>query len=70
MVDPKRLCNATAICRELQQQNAHLLRKLANAERELRELEAVNANLRVERDAADALLGVAMDEALGEGDHA
>jgi hypothetical protein len=45
--------------------NEHLRRRLHSSERRCRELENANANLRVERDAADILLGEAMDE-LGE----
>jgi hypothetical protein len=45
--------------------NEHLRRTLHDCERRCRALEDANANLRVERDAADILLGAAMDE-LGE----
>jgi hypothetical protein len=57
--------------RELREKNEILDRGLNRTfqrmcckERECLELRAANANLRVERDAADALLGAAMDEAL------
>jgi hypothetical protein len=40
--------------------------ELLRAERECRELREANANLRVERDAADMLMGAAMDARLGE----
>jgi predicted RNase H-like nuclease (RuvC/YqgF family) len=42
--------------------NEHLRRRLHQSERQCRALEAANANLRVERDAADVLLGEAMDQ--------
>jgi len=45
--------------------NEHLRRMLHDCERRCRDLERANANLRVERDAADILLGEAMDQ-LGE----
>ena len=55
-----------AMYRELQRENRYLLRELQKANREVRELEAANANLRVELDATDHLLGTAMDELLGK----
>jgi hypothetical protein len=42
----------------------HTFQKLCCKERECLELREANANLRVERDATDELLGAAMDEAL------
>lgn len=57
--------------RELREKNEVLDRSLNRTfqrmcckERECFELRAANVNLRVERDAADALLGAATDEAL------
>lgn len=50
--------------RELARENARLREKLGRRRQECRELSDANANLRVERDANDALLGAAMDEAL------
>jgi hypothetical protein len=44
--------------------NEHLRRRLHESERQCRALEDANANLRVERDAADILLGEAMDQLL------
>lgn len=46
---------------EREQALQHHCRRLQTRNRELRE---ANANLRVERDAADVLLGAAMDELL------
>ena len=48
----------------LDRANTRLFQMLCRKERECVELRAANANLRVERDAADALLGAAMDETL------
>lgn len=45
--------------------NRELLRENARLQLEVRELEEANANLRVERDAADVLLGAALDDSLG-----
>ena len=65
MDEPKGISRGAAMYRELQRENRYLLRELQQAKREARELEAANANLRVELDAADHLLGTAMDELLG-----
>jgi hypothetical protein len=46
------------------QRERHLTRLCQRLQSENRRLEAENANLCVERDAADVLLGVAMDELL------
>jgi hypothetical protein len=53
--------------RDLDQENGQLRDEVARLKRELRELESANANLCVERDATDHLLGVAMDELPGGG---
>ncbi len=56
-----------AVCdwnRRLCRENSLLRIRLRNAEQKLRELERENANLATERDAVDAALGAAMDEAL------
>jgi hypothetical protein len=45
--------------------NEHLRQRLYESERQCRALEDANANLRVERDAADILLGEAMDRLQG-----
>jgi len=45
-------------------QNARLRTALRAARREIERLREVNANLRIERDAADVLLGEAMDRLL------
>jgi hypothetical protein len=66
MAEPKRISRGAAMYRELQRENRYLLRELQKANREVRELEAANANLRVELDATDHLLGTAMDELLGK----
>lgn len=52
--------------RSLLAENARLQAALRSARRCNRELREANANLRVERDAADVLLGSAMDELLGK----
>lgn len=65
MGEPKRISRGAAMYRELQRENRYLLRELQQAKREARELEAANANLRVELAAADHLLATAMDELLG-----
>jgi hypothetical protein len=50
----------------LSEENLHLGRELCRAERKCRKLDDANANLQTERDAADVLLGAAMDRLLGE----
>ncbi len=50
--------------RTLASENARLRVGLIRTTQECRELDTANANLRVERDTADALLGAAMDETL------
>jgi hypothetical protein len=50
--------------RRLSRDNSLLRIRLRNAEQKLRELERENANLATERDAIDAALGAAIDEAL------
>lgn len=61
MSEPKRVSRGAAMYRELQRQNAYLLRSVQRANREVRALEDANANPRVELAAADALLGYALD---------
>jgi uncharacterized protein YlxW (UPF0749 family) len=51
--------------RDLDQENKQLRAEVARLKRQVRELESANANLRIERDATDHLLGVAMDDQLG-----
>jgi hypothetical protein len=56
-----------AVCgwnRRLAREDSLLRIRLRNAEQKLRELERNNANLATERDAVDAALGAAIDEAL------
>jgi hypothetical protein len=51
--------------RQLGSENAQLIERLSCAGDKIRELEIDNTNLRAEQDAADVLLGEAMDAALG-----
>ena len=67
MSEPKRISGGAARYRELQRYNAHLQRELQQAKREVQSLEAANLNLRVELEAADHLVGNAMDELLSKG---
>jgi len=53
--------------RDLARENARLRAEAAHLNGKVRELESTNANLLVERDATDHLLGVAMDDLLGGG---
>jgi hypothetical protein len=50
--------------RQLSRENRRLWHQLGQARQELAELEAANAELRVEAEATDALLGAAMDTAI------
>jgi len=50
--------------RVLDRANTRLFQMLCRKERECLELKKAKANLRVERDAADTLLGAAIDEAI------
>lgn len=50
--------------RDLASENARLRRELWCKDQACRKLEHANADLQVERDATDALLGSAMDEVL------
>jgi hypothetical protein len=50
----------------LSEENLRIGRELCRAERKCRKLDDTNANLQTERDAADVLLGAAMDCLLGE----
>lgn len=50
--------------RELARDIGSLRTELHQAKREIKELAAANADLRVERDATDVLLGATMDDAL------
>ena len=51
--------------RDLAEENARLRLRLCDMERECRELNEANAELRVELQAADYVVGEAMDAALG-----
>jgi cell division septum initiation protein DivIVA len=48
--------------RDLDQENRQLRNEVARLDREVAELQIANANLCIERDTTDHLLGVAMDE--------
>jgi hypothetical protein len=55
------------VCRwnqQLSRENRRLQQQLRQARQELAEPETANANLRIERDAAEVFLGAATDEAL------
>lgn len=65
MTDREQLGNVCRWNRELVRENARLHGDLSCLRRERDEALAANANLRVERDAADVLVGAAMDAALG-----
>jgi hypothetical protein len=52
------------VVHRLSEDNLRLQRELCHAKRECRELRGANASLQVERDAADVLLGEAMDQLL------
>lgn len=67
MSEPKRISRAAAMRQFRLEQERKLLGALRDAKREVGELEAANVNLRVELAAADALLGEAMDQVLGDG---
>ncbi|HEX3691959.1 MAG TPA: hypothetical protein VHU13_01340 [Solirubrobacteraceae bacterium] len=49
------------LCRQLASENARLRARLCRKDQQISELEEANANLCVERDATDLLLGVAME---------
>jgi cell division protein FtsB len=67
MTEREQLENLCRWNRELASDNNQLHTELSQLRQERRELSQANANLRVERDATDELLGVAMDEALSAG---
>jgi hypothetical protein len=52
--------------RDLSRENGRLRHELRRTDQECCELVDANANLRVERDATDVLLGAAMDELLSK----
>lgn len=52
--------------RDLARENERLRRELEHKHRECHEVEDALANVLIERDAADELLGAAMDELLGQ----
>lgn len=54
------------VVRRLSDESLRLQRELCRAKSECRELRGANASLQVERDAADVLLGEAMDRLLEE----
>lgn len=51
--------------RDLASENAQLRAEVARSKREVCELQSVNANVCIERDVTDHLLGVAIDDLLG-----
>jgi hypothetical protein len=52
--------------RDLTRENGRLRDELRRTDQECRDLRDANANLRVERDATDVLLGETMDELLSK----
>lgn len=67
MIERDRIRLVGSRSRSLDRENAQLRAEVACLKREVCELQSANANLRVERDATDHLLGVAMDDLLGGG---
>jgi hypothetical protein len=65
MTDHQHLKQVCGWNRQLARQNAALRAELHRVRLDVEQLEAANGELRVERDAADVLLGEAMDAALG-----
>jgi hypothetical protein len=65
MTEREQIQNVCRWNRELVRENSRLREKLDRSEHAGDELRCANANLQLERDATDALLGEAMDEALG-----
>ncbi len=65
MTEREQLENLCRWNRELVRENSRLREKLDRAEHAGEELRCANANLQLERDAADALLGEAMDHLTG-----
>lgn len=64
LTEPGQLQQVCRWNRQLGSENVQLIERLSCARDEIRELEIDHANLRVERDAADVLVGAAMDEVL------
>jgi hypothetical protein len=64
MIEREQIRHLCEFNRRLSRDNSLLRIRLRNAEQKLRELERENANLATERDAVNAALGAAMDEAL------
>jgi hypothetical protein len=64
MTDREQLALYRGWNRELVRENSRLQEKLALVSQENEELIDSNANLRVERDAADVLLGAVIDDGL------
>lgn len=65
MTDPQQ--QLREVCewnKKLARENAVLRVRTRNCELEVRELQTANANLRVEREAVETVLGAAVDEAL------
>ncbi len=68
MTEREQLLRACRQNRDLTRENGRLRDELRRTGRECRELVEANANLRVELEAADVVLGEAMDAALARGD--
>jgi hypothetical protein len=64
MTDNERLLWLRDLNDGLSRANDRLFKMLCHKERECVELREANANIRLERDVTDGLLGVAMDELL------
>lgn len=64
MIEREQIRHLCEFNRRLARENSLLRIRLRNAEQKLRELEREHANLATERDAVDAALGAAIDEAL------
>lgn len=67
MSEPEQLRRLCQWNRELVRENSRLHNELRRKDQQIGELEEANAEIAVERDAADHLLGVAMDDLLGGG---
>lgn len=65
MTEREQLQNVCRWNRELVRENSRLHEELSCLRRDWDELSDANANLQLERDAADALLGEAMDHLVG-----
>jgi hypothetical protein len=62
MIEPAQLRRLCQWNRELVRENSRLRDEQRRKDRQIGELEEANAEIAVERDAADALLGTALDQ--------